>query len=85
MSAEPVIREMFEGESIQRMVEGLKLSASCAKEMIAEEPKRGWELVELGLKNMIEMTNKLLNVKGQNRQDLLRMTDRVETLSKGSR
>lgn len=70
-------REMYEKESIQRFLEGLKLSSSCAKELHAIQPKRGWNAVHTTLENLFLMGSKLSKAKALTRQDLLQRTDRI--------
>ena len=75
-------REMYEKESIQRFRDGLKLALSCSREMEARQPKRGWDTVTQGLGNIIQLTNKLLDMKAQTRSELAEGIARVSELSK---
>ena len=74
----PVIvepRDMLEKESLQRLIEGLKLALSCSKEMQSLEPKRGWGKVTEALAHLIKSSHRLAHTKAQTRQALLQGTD----------
>lgn len=70
-------RDMFEGEATQRFIEGLKLAASCSKEMQALQPKRGWGKVTEALNHLISNGYKLSRTRALTRQALLQDTDRI--------
>lgn len=76
---EVVPRDMHRDESLQRILEGLKLSASCAKELNALEPKKGWGRVSEVLYAQVAGCHKLSRVRGLTRQDLLQRTERIRT------
>lgn len=70
-------RDMAESESLQRVIEGLKLSLSCSREMQAHSPKQGWGRVTEGLAHLLASARKLAHAKAQTRQGLLHGTDEV--------
>lgn len=70
-------REMFESESLQRVIEGLKLALSCSREMQRLSPKQGWGKVTEGLAHLVASAHKLAHTKAQTRQALLQGTDEV--------
>lgn len=78
MSIEVTPRDMSRDESLQRVIEGLKLSASCAAELQVLYPKDGWGKVKEALYHLIASSRKLATVRGISRQDLLRRTDRIQ-------
>lgn len=74
-------REMFEGECMKRFVDGLKLAESCARELMALQPKRGWDDVEKALHQMRVQGHKLAHTKSLSRQALLAHTDQIANQS----
>lgn len=70
-------RDMFRDESLQRFIEGLKLAASCAKEMNALAPKQGWGKVSEQLNYMIASGYKLARARPMSRGDLLLGVDEI--------
>lgn len=72
-------REMFRDESLQRIIEGLKLSASCAKELNEICPKQGWGRISEYLYSHIAYCHKLSKARAISRQELLARTDRIST------
>ncbi len=70
-------RDMVESESLQRVIEGLKLSLSCSREMQAFSPKQGWGRVTEGLAHLLASARKLAHKKAQTRQALLQGTNEV--------
>ena len=72
-------REMYRNESLQRIIEGLKLSASCAKEMNVLDPKNGWGQISVELYAMVQACHKLGRTRALTRQDLLQRTERIRT------
>ncbi len=75
-------REMYEKESIARFRDGLKLALSCSREMEVRQPKRGWDTVTKGFWNIIQLTDKLLDMKGQTKSELAAGIARVSELAK---
>lgn len=73
-----VPRDMTEGESLKRFLEGLKLASSCAAEMRSIQPKRGWGQIHEALNHMLAQGYKLARARGQTRQKLLQGTDEVQ-------
>jgi len=71
--------DMYEKESLTRILEGLKLSASCAREMHALEPKNGWNKVYESLKYLVIQGRKLGEVRALTRQALLADADRIQS------
>ncbi len=72
-------REMWRDESLQRFVEGLKLAASCAKELNGVDPKQGWGKVADMLLQMVVNGRKLSRVRGLTRQEVLARSGRIQT------
>ena len=72
-------RDMYRDESLQRILEGLKCAASCAKELNALDPKQGWGKVSEHLYAMVAGCHKLSRTRGLTRQDLLSRTERIRT------
>lgn len=70
--------DMMEKESTKRLIEGLKLSASCAREMHAREPKMGWHKVFESLQGLIINARKLAQTRSMTRQALLADADRIQ-------
>lgn len=70
-------RDMFEKESLQRFMDGLKLASSCAREMIQLQPKNGWGKVHEALNHLIASGYKLAHTKSLTRQALLQGTDEI--------
>lgn len=70
-------RDMFEKESIQRFIDGLKLAASCARELNQLAPKKGWGKVAEQLSHLCALGYKLSRARGLSRGDLLQRTDRI--------
>ena len=68
-------RDMFRDESMQRVHEGLKLSASCAKELNQLLPRQGWGKVSEQLHYMMVQCRKLSQKRALTRQALLQQTD----------
>lgn len=64
-------RDMFEKESIERFIEGLRVSISCSREMQFIEPKMGWDKVTEGLVGLLVSGKKLAKAKAVTRQQLL--------------
>jgi hypothetical protein len=71
---------MFEAESLQRFIEGLKLSISCSREMQRHEPKAGWKGVTEGLQALLVSGTKLAHTKALTRQALLADADRIQRM-----
>lgn len=71
-------RDMHEAESIERLIEGLKVAASCAKEMTALEPENGWGKVAEGLVHLGVSCRKLAKQKAVTRGQLLLDADQVQ-------
>jgi hypothetical protein len=69
---------MHEKEMIERLIDGYKVSISCAKEMHGLQPKAGWDALGKQLDEMLYLVRKLLNAKGQSRQRLLAGVQQVE-------
>lgn len=76
---EVIPRDMFRDESLQRILEGLKCAASCAKELNGLDPKQGWGQVSEQLYAMTANCYKLARRRGLTRQDLLARTERIRT------
>lgn len=72
-------REMFRDESLQRVLEGLKCAASCAKELNELDPKQGWGQVSEQLYAMVANCYKLARTRGITRQELLARAERIRT------
>ena len=78
--------DMYEKESMKRIVEGLSISASCANEMHAREPKKGWDIVRRQLRHLIVQCRKLNETRSLTRQALLDDAARIQScLDKGSK
>ncbi len=71
-------KDMYEIESTKRIIEGLKLSACCAREMYALEPRNGWHKVVESLNALIINARKLAQTKAMTRQALLADADRIQ-------
>ena len=71
-------RDMYEEESMKRLVEGLKLSASCAWELHAMMPKDGWDVCCKALRHLIVQCQKLNEAKALTKQALLADADRIQ-------
>ncbi len=71
--------DMYERESTKRLIEGLKLSASCAREMYAQEPRMGWHKVVESLNGLIISARKLAQTRAMTRQALLADADRIQS------
>lgn len=76
---EVIARDMYRDESLQRIIEGLKCSASCAKELNELQPKNGWGMTSQQLYAMVANCHKLARARGVTRQELLARTDRIHT------
>lgn len=72
-------KDMMENESFKRIVEGLKLSASCAREMHCLEPKMGWMPVCKRLEYLIIQCRKLAHTKAFTRQALLAHAGQIQS------
>lgn len=70
--------DMWERESIKRLIEGLKLSASCARELHAIQPKMGWDKVFVSLQGLIVNGRKLAQTRSLTRQALLAHADQIQ-------
>lgn len=74
---EVIAHDMYEKESFERFIEGLKLAASAAKEMVPLQPKMGWGKAAEQLYHLIASGRKLAQAKSLTRQALLQHTDEV--------
>ena len=72
-------RDMYERESLQRFVEGLRLAVSCTRELQALEPKMGWGKVTEGLQNLLISGRKLAQAKALTRGALLADAARIQS------
>lgn len=71
--------DMWENESFKRLIEGLKVSASCAIEMHSLEPKAKWDECASSLKALIIGSRKLMHTEAMTRQALLTDAARIQS------
>ena len=76
MDSTPV--DMYEAESFERLIQGLKVSASCALEMHKREPEDGWDKCAESLKALIVGSRKLMHAEALTRQALLDDAARIQ-------
>ncbi len=70
--------EMYERESFQRLIEGLKVARSCAMEMHLREPEQKWDECAKALKSLMIGSRKLMHTEALTRQALLADAARIQ-------